>query len=451
MEFNRRVGGGATAGRDGLLGRAPERRFGDEVDNGLSGGRTFGNDELDRLVSVTTSAYGGGATGLFGGVPAVTYTYDATGNRTSVVSGSNTTAYTLAASPAWNEYASVGGVACTYDSRHCLLTDGARTLNYDADSRLLTATMGSTSVGYTYDWRNHLTTKEVNGNVQRRYVYDGWHVIAEYDGAGQPVICYMQGAGVDEILLQTALGGGGSTTHYLCRDHLGSTMALVNASTGAVDQRFRYEAYGTFSVLTAAGTPASGGTAPLTSYLFTGREWQSEIALYNYRNRFYHPEQGRFCQPDPIGFDGGINVFGYCGAQPASQRDPSGLNPALALECPAIGFEIGLAIGGALVGTAVGVKAIDWLASKITDSDDEYEEPPVRKPSRPSQPAPRNLPKDTRPIDQCPPQRLNGGTPHDIKKWADQGPTDWTGADPNGNIWVDDGNGNGRNLGPFQR
>ena len=34
-------------------------------------------------------------------------------------------------------------------------------------------------------------------------------------------------------------------------------------------------------------------------FLFTGREWLRELGMYDFRNRLYQPELGRFMQPDP--------------------------------------------------------------------------------------------------------------------------------------------------------
>jgi len=49
------------------------------------------------------------------------------------------------------------------------------------------------------------------------------------------------------------------------------------------------------------------------------------------RNRYYDPMAGRFTQPDPIGLAGGINLYGFSGADPANFADPFGLCPPLYL------------------------------------------------------------------------------------------------------------------------
>jgi RHS repeat-associated protein len=84
--------------------------------------------------------------------------------------------------------------------------------------------------------------------------------------------------------------------------------------------------------------------------MFQGRDYLKEGAIYDYRNRFYHPGLGRFLQPDPIGFQfegeklsarsaayywsgkapekftsTEINLYRYCGNDPVNKSDSMGL------------------------------------------------------------------------------------------------------------------------------
>jgi RHS repeat-associated protein len=43
------------------------------------------------------------------------------------------------------------------------------------------------------------------------------------------------------------------------------------------------------------------------------------------RNRYYDATSGRFTQEDPIGFGGGLNLYGFGGGDPVSYSDPYGL------------------------------------------------------------------------------------------------------------------------------
>ncbi len=49
-----------------------------------------------------------------------------------------------------------------------------------------------------------------------------------------------------------------------------------------------------------------------------------EAQLYFYKARVYDPIAGRFLQTDPIGYEGGTNVYGYVGGDPVNVSDPSG-------------------------------------------------------------------------------------------------------------------------------
>lgn len=43
------------------------------------------------------------------------------------------------------------------------------------------------------------------------------------------------------------------------------------------------------------------------------------------RARYYDPDVGRFITKDPIGFTGGVNLYGYAGNNPYTYIDPVGL------------------------------------------------------------------------------------------------------------------------------
>jgi RHS repeat-associated protein len=61
-------------------------------------------------------------------------------------------------------------------------------------------------------------------------------------------------------------------------------------------------------------------------FLFKGAFFVPGPDIYDMRNRFYHPNMGRFMQSDPIGFDAGdMNLFRYCGDDPVNHTDPTGL------------------------------------------------------------------------------------------------------------------------------
>jgi RHS repeat-associated protein len=63
-------------------------------------------------------------------------------------------------------------------------------------------------------------------------------------------------------------------------------------------------------------------------FLSTGREFLKEANLYDYRNRVYSAELGRFLRTDPIRFDAGdVNLYRYVANNPVNWVDPLGEKP----------------------------------------------------------------------------------------------------------------------------
>ena len=70
------------------------------------------------------------------------------------------------------------------------------------------------------------------------------------------------------------------------------------------------------------GRPASGNAG---RFGYTGQMWVPEIGMWYYRARVYNPALGRFMQADPIGYEAGMNFYGYVSGDPVNLIDPSGL------------------------------------------------------------------------------------------------------------------------------
>jgi RHS repeat-associated protein len=67
------------------------------------------------------------------------------------------------------------------------------------------------------------------------------------------------------------------------------------------------------------------GSSNVGLFQYTGQPWLSEAGAYHYRARAYLPALGRFAQTDPIGMQGGINLYAYVLNDPVNLSDPSGL------------------------------------------------------------------------------------------------------------------------------
>ncbi len=171
-------------------------------------------------------------------------------------------------------------------------------------------------------WMGSATGNAPGSNPATYYYYDGWNLIQEGPGGTTVARTYVHGGRVDEIVASQA-GAEWVYHHYDARGHC---ILLTNASDGTTREQYDYDAFGYPYFYSASGVKL-GSTAQFGNrFLFTGREWLKDLRVYDYRNRIYQPELGRFLQPDPIQFRAGdYNLYRYCHNDPVNRSDPTGL------------------------------------------------------------------------------------------------------------------------------
>ncbi|WP_370374809.1 RHS repeat domain-containing protein [Maricaulis sp.] len=219
-----------------------------------------------------------------------------------------------------NQLLSVTGqsTAPQYDGRGNMTRDHqGQTYQYDHYNRLSGV---GTSIDLAYDPAGRLQETSGTGITFREMQYDGLDLIAEYDGSGTLTARYVHGPGADEPLVQYA-GTSVSTRQWLLADERGSIVAVTDWS-GAAIQINSYDEY---------GAPASGNPGRVG---YPGQVGLPETGRYHYKNRAYHPELGRFMQTDPIGVNGGMNLYAYVGGAPVNVVDPLGLEMSCTGEGP---------------------------------------------------------------------------------------------------------------------
>jgi RHS repeat-associated protein len=103
---------------------------------------------------------------------------------------------------------------------------------------------------------------------------------------------------------------------YILGDHLGNSSMTANA-TGTLVHREEFTPYGETSF---------GGYGE-KRYRFTGKERDEESGLSYHRARYYAGWLGRWVSADPIGVQGGINLFQYANNNAIIHLDLNGMNP----------------------------------------------------------------------------------------------------------------------------
>ncbi len=128
------------------------------------------------------------------------------------------------------------------------------------------------------------------------------------------------------MALYTTRSNGTNQIAYLHKDHLGSVELVTDESGIAIDVR-SFDAWGKprNSNWTDAASPLA---LYETHHGYTGHEHLDEgLSLIHMNARLYDPKLGRFIQADPIGIEGGMNLYGYAANNPLAYVDTTGRNP----------------------------------------------------------------------------------------------------------------------------
>lgn len=242
----------------------------------------------------------------------LTYAYDGAGRRIRM-SGSlaRTTLPAAVASASYdanNRLTNWGGTALDYDDNGNLIFEGTTSYTWNARNQLVATSQGGASFGY--DAAGRRRSRSASG-ISLQTLYDGWNPI-QLQQAGAAMESRLFGLGLDEIYGRTK----SSTSQSYLTDALGSVLELANPDHSA-QAAYTYSAYG-------QTTESPGAGWNLIKY--TARE-QDTASLYYYRNRYYSPLTSRFISEDPIGLEGGVNLYAYVGGNPISFVDPVGLDP----------------------------------------------------------------------------------------------------------------------------
>jgi RHS repeat-associated protein len=145
--------------------------------------------------------------------------------------------------------------------------------------------------------------------------------------------------------------------HYYQVDHLGTPLELFDQHGNSVWEA-RYKAWGSVWRFDAEQIKQ-----PLR---FQGQYWDEESGLHYNRHRYYDPVTGRFVTQDPIGLDGGHNLYQYV-PNPAGLIDPLGLKmrSAKTVRFSQDGYSASFGNGGCVNELAYHLKDSPAFAAKI--------------------------------------------------------------------------------------
>jgi len=242
---------------------------------------------------------------------------------------------------------------CFFSSRRlssakCIYGAKPRSRFYDAENRLVSCETTAAAVAagvpkqrleFAYDWIGrriqkvvkswNTTTSSYQVSSDTRFLYDGWNLVAEFNGLASNAVVrtYVWGLDLSGTIRKAGGVGGllavtsGGATYFPTFDGNGNVTGLVNAADGTLAAEFEYDPFG--NVIKAVGAAAN-----VQPFGFSTRYTDLETGKIMYPQRPYDPSSGRFLCKDPSGEKGGANLYGFVRNNPISFVDPLGLQEA---------------------------------------------------------------------------------------------------------------------------
>jgi RHS repeat-associated protein len=230
-----------------------------------------------------------------------------------------------------------------FDGNLIQINDSSNGINYfyDGENRLIRVepqmvTSGTTKVECFYDYICRRVEKKAfiyqSGNWQLAtdtlFIYDGFNIIQEQTtvtGQTLPIKSYINGLDLSQSM-QGAGGIGGlitsiqnNSSYFYCYDSNGNVGQLIDSMSGTIAAHYEYDPYGNITV-------ESGALAKENPFCYSSKYFDQETGLLYYGYRYYDSKIGRWISRDPIGENGGQNLYAFVKNDPINKIDIYGLS-----------------------------------------------------------------------------------------------------------------------------
>ena len=196
--------------------------------------------------------------------------------------------------------------------------DRSRTYGRNGENRLISAENGDTRLEFSYDYMGRRFEKKVyTANVltkHEKFVYDGYKLIQVLDALNSDAVTmafawHPESTGLDTPFSMTYDG----ETYYYVTDGNKNVMSLIDAA-GTKVAEYVYDPFGRL-------LSSTGELAEINPFRFSSEQYDDETGLVYYNYRYYSPELGRWIKRDPIGEDGGVNLYAMVENSPVNKID----------------------------------------------------------------------------------------------------------------------------------
>jgi RHS repeat-associated protein len=162
---------------------------------------------------------------------------------------------------------------------------------YDGAGNRIAATRNGVTTRYIYDPAGNLLATADENNTILSYFVHGQGLLAMVTPDNQTYCYHFDGTGNPVAMTDSS--------QYSVNSYAYSPFGMIIGENETVDQPFKY--VGQFGVMAEPDN------------------------LYYMKARYYDADTARFISEDPIGFEGGINLYAYCLNNPILFIDPLGV------------------------------------------------------------------------------------------------------------------------------